>query len=60
MPGFDGQASYLVHYAGGNLTEATLPHGSRGIDVESIANIPGTTEMLAGGGVLNLLCKGVT
>jgi hypothetical protein len=49
MPGFGGQASYLVHYAGGNLTEATLPHGSHGIDVESIANIPGTTEMLAGG-----------
>jgi len=49
QPGFGGEPSYLVHYSGGKLTDATLPHGSQGIDVESIANIPGTTEMLGGG-----------
>jgi hypothetical protein len=49
MPGFGGQASYLVHYSGGELTEPALPHGAQGIDVESVANIPGTTEMLGGG-----------
>jgi hypothetical protein len=49
MPGFAGHPSYLVHYSGGMLTPAALPHGAQGIDVESIANIPDTTEMLAGG-----------
>jgi hypothetical protein len=49
MPGFGGEPSYVVHYSGGTLTEPALPHGSQGIDVESIANVPGTTEMLGGG-----------
>jgi hypothetical protein len=49
MPGFGGLPSYVLHYSGGNLTPAALPHGAQGIDVESIANIPNTTEMLAGG-----------
>jgi hypothetical protein len=49
MPGFGGEPSYLVHYSGGTLTEPALPHGAQGIDVESVANIPGTTEMLGGG-----------
>jgi hypothetical protein len=49
MPGFDGEPSYVVHYSGGKLPPAALPHGAQGIDVESIANIPGTTEMLGGG-----------
>jgi hypothetical protein len=49
MPGFDGQPSYLLHYSGGKLTSAGLPHGAQSIDVESVANIPGTTEMLGGG-----------
>ena len=49
MPGFDGMPSYVVHYSGGTLSEPALPHGAQGIDVESIANIPGTTEMLGGG-----------
>jgi len=49
MPGFGGMPSYLVHYSGHKLTPAVLPHGSQGIDVESIANIPNTTQMLAGG-----------
>jgi hypothetical protein len=49
MPGFGGEPSYVVHYSGGKLTPAALPHGAQGIDVESIANIPGSTEMLGGG-----------
>jgi hypothetical protein len=49
MPGFGGFKSYVVHYSGGKLTEPALPHGANGIDVGSVANIPGTTEMLAGG-----------
>ncbi len=49
MPGFGGQRSYLVHYSGGKLTAATLPDGPLRIDVESVANIRGTTEMLGGG-----------
>jgi hypothetical protein len=49
MPGFGGQASYLLHYSGGRLTSAGLPHGAQGIDVESVANVPGTSEMLGGG-----------
>jgi len=49
MPGFGGFKSYVLHYSAGTLTEPALPHGAEGIDVESIANVPGTTEMLAGG-----------
>jgi hypothetical protein len=49
MPGFGGQASFLLHYSSGKLTSAGLPHGAPSIDVESVANIPGTTEMLGGG-----------
>jgi hypothetical protein len=49
IPGFGGLPSYVVHYSGGTLTEPALPHGAQGIDVESIANIPGTTEMFGGG-----------
>jgi len=49
MPGFGGQPSYLLHYSGGKLTAAGLPHGAPSIDVESVANIPGTTAMLGGG-----------
>jgi len=49
MPGFGGFSSYVLHYSGGTLTEPALPHGAQGIDVESIAKVPGTTEMLAGG-----------
>jgi len=49
MPGFGGFNSYVLHYSGGTLTEPALPHGAQGIDVGSVANIPGTTEMLSGG-----------
>lgn len=49
MPGFDGQKSYLLHYANGTLAPATLPVPSSKINIDSVAPIPGTTEMLAGG-----------
>jgi hypothetical protein len=49
MPGFGGRASFLVHFSGGRLTKAALPGGGNGIDVISVAQIPGTTGQLAGG-----------
>ena len=47
--GEGGVGSYLVHYAAGRLTAAALPTGPRKINVESIARIPGTAQLLAGG-----------
>ncbi len=41
--------SYLLHYAAGKLTPAVLPVGARGITIDSVARIPGTTQQLAGG-----------
>jgi hypothetical protein len=49
MPGVDGEKSYMVHYAAGRLTPATLPGTSRGIAVGSISRVPGTPDQLAGG-----------
>jgi hypothetical protein len=49
MPATGGERSYLVHYAAGRLTAAALPTGPRKINVESIASIPGTAQLLAGG-----------
>jgi hypothetical protein len=49
MPGFLGQKSYLLHYSAGKLTQAALPHGALGIEVDSVANIAGTAGMLGGG-----------
>jgi hypothetical protein len=49
MPAVGGERSYLVHYASGHLTAAALPTGPRKINVESIAHIPGTAQLLAGG-----------
>ncbi len=49
MPGAGGQKSYMVHYAAGRLTPATLPGSSRGIDVGSVSRVPGTRDQLAGG-----------
>lgn len=43
------ERSYLVHYAAGRLTAAALPTGPRKINVESIAHISGTAQLLAGG-----------
>ena len=49
MPAVGGERSYLVHYAAGRLTAAPLPTGPRKINVESVAHIPGTAQLLAGG-----------
>jgi hypothetical protein len=51
MPGFSGQRSYLLRYFAGKLTKAALPGapGGTSIDVESVANVPGSTQMLGGG-----------
>jgi hypothetical protein len=49
MPGALGAPSYLIHYAAGRLTAARLPLGARSINVESVAAVPGTAQVLAGG-----------
>lgn len=49
MPAVGAERSYLVHYAAGHLTAAALPTGPRRISVESVALIPGTAQLLAGG-----------
>ena len=49
MPGVDGQKSYLLHYSAGHLTSAALPGGPDRIFVDTVALIPGTTSVLAGG-----------
>ena len=49
MPAAGAERSYLVHYAAGRLTAAALPTGPRKISVESVAHIPGTAQLLAGG-----------
>lgn len=49
MPGAGGQKSFLLHYAHGTLTPATLPVPASKINVDAIARIPGTRDMLAGG-----------
>ncbi len=50
MPGVDGQKSYLLHYSPGHpLSEASLPDGPNKISVETVALIPGTDDVLAGG-----------
>jgi type IV secretory pathway VirB2 component (pilin) len=50
MPGVDGQKSYLLHYRPGHpLSEASLPDGPNGISIETVALIPGSNGLLAGG-----------
>ena len=49
MPGASGAPSSVLHYAGGKLTRVPLPVTGRKIRIESVANIPGTTQELAGG-----------
>jgi hypothetical protein len=49
MPGAAGAASSVLHYASGKLTRVPLPISGRRIRIESVANIPGTTQQLAGG-----------
>jgi hypothetical protein len=49
MPGASGAASSMVHYAAGQLTQVPLPVSGEKLRIDSIANIPGTTQDLAGG-----------
>jgi hypothetical protein len=49
MPGYGGQPSYVLHYSAGKLINVPLPRGPYRIDVTSVAQVPGTTEMLGGG-----------
>jgi hypothetical protein len=49
MPGFDGRLSYLLHYAGGHVTQAALPISAHEVDVQDVALVPGTTELLGAG-----------
>ena len=49
MPGFGDQKSYLLHYTSGHLIATPLPGGPDKITVGTVALIPGTTEVLAGG-----------
>jgi hypothetical protein len=49
MPGSGGQKSYLLHYSSGHLTAAALPGGPNRITVDTVALIPGTFGVLAGG-----------
>jgi hypothetical protein len=49
MPGTGGQKSYLLHYLAGHLTQAALPAGPNRITVDTVALIPGTAGVLAGG-----------
>jgi hypothetical protein len=49
MPGVMGQKSYLLHYSAGHLTAAALPGGPNRITVHTVALIPGTYNVLAGG-----------
>jgi hypothetical protein len=49
MDGPGGGTSYLVHYANGKLTKATLPVSAPLITIGAVARIPGTAAQLAGG-----------
>ena len=49
MPGFDGRLSYLLHYSGGHVTQAALPISAHKVDVQDVALVPGTTELLGAG-----------
>jgi hypothetical protein len=49
MDGPVGGTSFLVHYAAGKLTKATLPVSAPKITIEAVGRIPGTAAQLAGG-----------
>ncbi|HTR93652.1 MAG TPA: hypothetical protein VMI73_18130 [Trebonia sp.] len=49
MDGPVGGTSFLVHYAAGKLTKATLPVSAPQITIGAVGRIPGTAAQLAGG-----------
>jgi hypothetical protein len=49
MPGADTQKSYLLHYAGGQLTAARLPDSPNTLTVNAVALVPGSSQVLAVG-----------
>ncbi len=49
MEGGDGATSYLLHYASGNLTKATLPVSAPKITIGAVARVPGSAGQLAVG-----------
>ena len=49
MDGPVGGTSFLVHYAAGTLTKATLPVSAPQITIGAVGRIPGTAAQLAGG-----------
>ena len=44
-----GSDSHLLHYSGGRLTTAAVPGGPSRTNIATVARIPGTSEVLAGG-----------
>lgn len=44
-----GTDAHLLHYSGGRLTTATVPGGPSRTSIGTIARVPGTAEVLAGG-----------
>jgi hypothetical protein len=44
-----GSDAHLLHYSGGRLTTAAVPGGPSRTRVATVARIPGTSEVLAGG-----------
>jgi hypothetical protein len=49
MPGADGGKSYVLHYVGGHLTVASLPDSPNKLNVNAVALVPGTSQVLAVG-----------
>ena len=49
MPGAGGQKSYLLHYSAGHLTSVALPGGPYRTTIGTVALVPGTYGLLAGG-----------
>lgn len=48
-PGFNRQKSYLLHYSSGHLSAVSLPVPASKLEVLTVAQIPGTGNVLAGG-----------
>jgi len=48
-PTISGSDSRLLHYSGGRLTTAAVPGGPSRTNIATVARIPGTSEVLAGG-----------